>query len=337
LASANALFGRSATLIVSNEAPIKDVGSAPATKPTNGINLSELRFTFNITNGDTESPNTASIKVYNLKKDTRQKIINEYDTVTLQAGYQGNVGVIFRGTIKQFVAGNENNVNSFLEIRAADGDPNYNFGLFGVSGQGVTMAAGWTTQTQLGHVLTALGLPADTNASDAVKRSGGVNLAQVRGKTMFGLARAQASNMAASANARFSIQNGVVTFVPLTGYLPGKAVQINSLTGMVGTPEATDNGIQVTCLLNPLIKIGSSVQINNSDITQTAIKVRVGLNQFSEVAPFVADATEDGIYRVLVAEHSGDTRGREWYTKITALSIDGSASSQPSGTVKQFP
>lgn len=335
MASANTLFGRSATLIVSSEAPIKDVSSGPVTNPTNGVNLSELRFTFNIINGDTESPNVGIIRVYNLKKDTRQKIINEYDTVSLQAGYQGNTAIIFRGTIKQFVSGNENNVTSFLEIRAADGDPNYNFGLFGLAGQGVTMSAGWTKNTQLSHILTALGLPADVNAADAVKASGGVNLAQVRGKTMFGLARAQASNLAASANARFSIQNGVVTYVPLTGYLPGQAVKINSLTGMVGTPDTTDNGIQVTCLLNPLIKIGCQVQINNADITQTIIKERVGLNQFNEVAPFIADATEDGVYRVLVAEHSGDTRGQEWYTKITALSLDPTAKS--TNAVKQFP
>jgi hypothetical protein len=335
MASANTLFGRSATLIVSSEAPIKDVGSAPVTVPTNGINLSELRFTFNISNGDTESPNVGIIRVYNLKKDTRQKIINEYDTVTLQVGYQNNVAIIFRGTIKQFVAGNENNVTSFLEIRAADGDPNYNFGLFGLAGQGVTMSSGWTKNAQLGHILTALGLPGDVNAADVTSATGGVNLAQVRGKTMFGLARAQASNLANTANARFSIQGGVVTFIPVTGYLPNQPVAINSLTGMVGTPETTDNGIQVTCLINPLIKIGCTIQINNAEITQTIIKTRVGLNQIAESAPFIADATEDGKYRVLVAEHSGDTRGQEWYTKITALSLDPTA--KVTNAVKQFP
>lgn len=335
MATSNALFGRSATLIVSSEQPIKDTGSGVVTQPTGqGVNLSELRFTFDIKNGDTECPNTATIRVYNLKKDTRQKIINEFDTVSLQAGYQGNIGIIFRGTIKQFVAGNENNVTSFLEIRAADGDPNYNFGLFGSNGQGVTLASGWTSANILDHVVSAFGLPADTNARDVTARSGGVNLTQVRGKVLFGLARAQASNLAATANARFSIQNGVVTFVPLTGYLPGQAVQLNSLTGMVGTPETTDNGIQVTCLLNPLIKIGGQIQINNKDITQTIIKDRVGLNQFAEVAPFIADATEDGFYRVLVAEHSGDTRGQDWYTKITALSLD--QTSNVKNSVKAF-
>jgi len=333
--SSNALFGRSATLIVSNEQPIIDQSTGVTTQPSgHGLDLSGLRFTFDIKNGDTESPNTSIIRVYNLSKDKRKQIIREYDTVSLQAGYQNNIGIIFRGTIKQFVSGRERNIDSFLEIRAADGDPNYNFGLFGSNGQGVTLNAPYTRAQVLNHISTAMGIPLDSNANDVTTGSGGVNLAQVRGKTLFGLARTQAVNLATTSSARFSIQNGVVTYVPLTGYLPGEAVQINSLTGMVGIPETTDNGIQVTCFLNPLIKIGSQIQINEGDITQTIIRERVGFPNIAGIAPYVADATEKGFYRVLVAEHSGDTRGQDWYTTITALSLDPSANVKNS--VKAF-
>lgn len=338
MASSSALLGRSATLVVSNQTPIVDNSSGfsqdflqrhpvfDLNQPVNnGIDLSQLRFTFDIKNGDFESPNNATIRVYNLKKDTLRKIIHEFDTVTLQAGYQNNIGIIFSGTIKQFVAGRENNIDSFLEIRAADGDINYNFGLFGVNGQGVTLKAGHTREQVLDQVANGMGLPLDGTAKQTITATGGVNVAQVRGKTLFGLTRTQASNLASTANARFSINNGVITYIPLTGYLPSQAVQVNSLTGMVGVPETTDNGIQVTVLLNPLIKIGTQIQINQQDITQTIIRERVGFPAFGTIAPFIADATESGFYRVLVAEHSGDTRGQEWYTKITALSLDPTA------------
>lgn len=326
MAASNALFGRSATLIVSNEQPITNKGTGVVTQPSQqGLDLSQLRFTFNIFNGDTESPNTSIIRVYNLNQNTRKRIINEFDTVTLQAGYQDNIGVIFKGTIKQFVSGGETNIDRFLELRCADGDPNYNFGFFGTNGQGVTLA-NYTRGDVLGEVQKAYNLPLDKNAQDITAATGGVNLVSVRGKTLFGLARAQASNLAATAQARVSIQNGVLTFIPLTGYLPGEAVKINSLTGMVGIPETTDNGIQVTCLLNPKIRIGGQIQINEGDITQTIIRERVGFPNFASIAPYVADATEKGFYRVLVAEHMGDTRGQEFYTKITALSLDPSAS-----------
>jgi len=331
MSTSNTLFGRSATLIVSNEQPIKDQGSGVVTQPTQkGVDLSQLRFTFNVFNGDTESPNTAVICVYNLNKNTRKQIINEFDTVTLQAGYQDNIGVIFKGTIKQFVAGKENNIDSFLELRCADGDPNYNFGLFGTDGAGVTLAAGHTRGQVLDQISTAMNLPLDRNATDVTSGSGGVNLVSVRGKVLFGLARTQASNLAATASARVSIQNGVLTYIPLTSYLPGEAVQINSLTGMVGVPETTDNGIQVTTLLNPKIRIGGQIQINEGDITQTIIRERIGFPSIADIAPYVADATEKGFYRVLVAEHSGDTRGQEFYTKITALSLDPTANAKNS-------
>jgi hypothetical protein len=335
MASPDTLFGRSARLLISDEQPIDATTGQSRNPSQQGIEISnDFRFTFNIQNGDVESPNTAIITIYNLRKETRTKIIHEFDTVTLEVGYQNNIGVIFRGEIKQFIAGNEDNVTNFLEIRAADGDPSYNFGLFGNSGEGVTLNAPHTRAQLLEKVSQALGLPTHPNAQDVLAGSGGVLLSQVRGKVLFGLARVQASNMANTASARFSIQQGVVTFVPLTGYLPGTAVEINSLTGMIGTPNTTDNGIEVTTLINPLIKIGCQIKINNADITQTIIRNRIGLNQFSEIAPFIADATEDGLYRVLVAEHTGDTRGQDWYTKITALSLDQTANVKNS--VKAF-
>jgi hypothetical protein len=32
--------------------------------------------------------------------------------------------------------------------------------------------------------------------------------------------------------------------------------------------------------------------------------------------------TNDGFYRVLVAEHVGETRGNDWYTELTFLDVD---------------
>ena len=62
-----------------------------------------------------------------------------------------------------------------------------------------------------------------------------------------------------------------MTLVPVTGYLPGQAVQINSQTGMIGTPVATDGGIVVRCYINSNIKIGQLIQINQAEINQSAV------------------------------------------------------------------
>lgn len=285
---------------------------------SNGLDLSQLRFTFRINASDCETPNTAFIRVYNLKEQTRQQIIAEYDSVTLQAGYEyGNYGIVFQGSIKQFRFGKERNVDSYLEIQAADGDQAYNFGIINQS-----FAPGSTYSDQLSALAKAMNVTVDPNANGYLA-FGGI-IPQPGGKVMFGMARLYMSTLAKNNNCRWSIQNGVLTLIPLTGYLPGTAVAINSSSGMIGTPEQTDNGIKVRCYLNPLIKIGQAVQINNADINQAVLRSRFGFPKYrSQYYP--ATVANDGIYRVIVAEYQGDTRGNDWFTELTCLDIDPSS------------
>lgn len=290
------------------------------------IDLSELHFTFQVYANDTETPNTAFIRVFNTSDSTSMQALKEYDTVILQTGYQnGNLGTIFSGVVKQYKRGRSQNVDSYLDIAASDGDPNYNFGVVNT-----TFPSGTSPSQQLNTYANALGLPVDPNAASFL--TGGVIL-NPRGKPAFGLARVYMRDLVETHNCRWSIQKGVLTVIPITGYLPGDVVQINSSTGMISVPEATDDGIHITTLLNSSIQIGQRVQINNRDITQTTIK-----NQFfpsySSGPNLVARVTEDGFYRVLVIEHEGDTRGDAWYTHLTCLSLDPSAT--PSASISPF-
>jgi hypothetical protein len=292
-------------------------GQLVVSKGGQGLDLSNLRFRFEVKASDVETPNTLVVRVYNLAEQTVNSIIQEFDTVTLTAGFQnGNKGNIFQGDIKQFYFGRERNVDGFLEIRAGDGDQAYNFSVINQ-----TFPAGTTDQQQLSAIASSMGLPVANSANGFVS-TGGV---LPRGKTLFGMARFHMGDLTKKNDCRWSIQNGVVTLVPNTGFLPGTAVEINSATGMIGTPEQTDNGIVVRCLLNPLIRIGQAVKINNRDINQTNIKSQFFPSFTSQFYP--ATVANDGLYRVLVAEHSGDTRGHgdDWYTELTCLNIDPSS------------
>lgn len=282
-------------------------------KGAQGIDLSQLRFRFEVRASDVETPNTLSVRVYNLKGETQNAIISEFDTVTLTAGYQtGNKGPIFQGDIKQFRFGRESNVDSYLDILAGDGDAAYNQSVINQS-----FPAGTTQDQQLSVLAGSFGLPV-ANGANGLLTTGGIF---PRGKTMFGMARLHMATLASSNNVRWSIQNGVITLVPVTGYLPGQAVQINSATGMIGTPEQTDNGIVIRCYLNPLIKIGQLVQINNADINQATLKSNFGYPSYTS-SYYPATVANDGFYRVLVAEHVGDIRGNDWYTELTCLDVD---------------
>lgn len=282
-----------------------------------GKDLSALRFKFEVRASDLDTPNNAVIRVYNLADSTIENI-REFNQVSLQAGYvNGNVGTIFSGDVKQYRRGKESNVDSYLDILAADGDQAYNFGIVNT-----TLAPGSNLTQRLNALADAMGVVLDKKAPQIIANSTGGIIPLPRGKVLYGMARTHLRNIANSTSTRWSIQNGVLTFVPLAGYLPGQAVVINSTTGMIGQPEATDQGITVKTLLNPLIKIGTRVQINNKDINQTIKIYGTGQVGYQDTLYLPARTTEDGFYRVMVAEHFGDTRGNEWYSDLVCLDVD---------------
>lgn len=301
-------FGRSTSLIVANKA----LGIARE--------LSQLHFIFTVRASDVETPNTAEIRIYNLAPATVNEILKEYTSVILQVGYGQQVAQLFVGTIKQFKRGKERNVDSYLEILAADTDELYNFGFVNQS-----IAGPSTYEQRFNAICTALGAPKDPNAGGYLGATGGI---LPRGKVLFGLGRAYLRELSRSAGVRWSFQNGVLTLIPLSGYLPGDPVVINSQTGLIGTPEATDQGVMVTCLLNPLIKVGQSIQLSSADIQQVAIREQ-GYPNYSSVN-YVANVTPGlGTYRVIVAEHEGDTRANApWYSHLTCLQIDPTATTE---------
>lgn len=298
-------FGRKASLLM--------VGGSRA------LDLSDMHFRFEIRQGDVATPNNALIRVWNLRPETMKQIRGEFARVVVQAGYEGSFGVVFDGTVKQFGIGKESAVDSFLDIKAAEGDIGFTTGLVSKSYE-----AGTKIEAMMTDSVIAMGLKLVNFATLNV--TGDLS----RGRVLFGMARAHTQALADTLGATWSIQGGEVQVIPLTKYLDGDAVVINSMTGMVGIPEQTPEGVKVRCLLNPKIKCGSRIRLNNGDITQQDIKSIVPFNVkvgtvFS--APLAAGA--DGDYRVLVHDVSGDTRGQEFYSDIIALAIRQSSADEP--------
>ena len=108
-------------------------------------------------------------------------------------------------------------------------------------------------------------------------------------------------------------------------YLPGDTPVISATTGLIGIPEQTQQGIQMRVLLNPFLKIGQAVKLDNASAIN---QLRLGLDVGSQASnPQLASSIKtnaDGLYYVMVANHSGDTRGANWYTDLTCLAIDAS-------------
>lgn len=289
-------FGRAISLIVSDSS-------------LNGLDLSKLRIKFSVKRSDTMTPNVADIRVYNVEEQTALRIRSEFKRVILQAGYKSNYGVIFQGNIKQVILGRESATDTFIDIIAGDGDRAYNFAVVAT-----TIAAGCSLNDQISACSGAMAPKGVTQG-----HIGDMPTTKLpRGKVIYGNARDALRNVALTTDKSWSIQDEKITFVSNKSYLPGERVVLTSKTGMIGTPQQTNEGVNIKCLLNPNIKIATRVQIDNKSVERYKINLSVPNSPANIPAPLTADGT----YYVLVVEHNGDTRGVDWYSSLITLNVD---------------
>lgn len=311
-ASSTSQWIRKASLVVYN------AGNSPSP----GIDLSEFRFKFETKAFDTESPNSMRVRVYNVGQATAQSLTTEFTRVVLQAGYiNGNFGIIFDGTIAQTRRGKESNTDTYVDIFAIDGDVAYNY-----STVFTTLGPGTTSHDAVNALVSEMQKrdpniqPPPWDQIDALPL-----LHNARGKVMAGMASDIARQLGQSMNTRISIQNGQVTLIPVTGYLQGEAVKLNSQTGLVGMPETTQQGVELTCLLNSKLRVGNLIQIANKEINDelntVTSQVQSGFPSW-QTTEFFANTSADGFYKAFVIEHEGDTRGNPWYSHLICLAVD---------------
>ena len=284
----------------------------------NGVDVSQLRITFTIKKTSVQTPNEAEIKVYNLSSETSAQIQREFSRVILQAGYKDNFAVIFDGTAKQIKTGRENGTDTYLHIFASDGDASYNFAVVNT-----TLAAG---SSPTDHINAAAAPMAEHGTTVGhVGEVGGQKLA--RGKVMYGNSRDYLRQSAQSSDYDWSIQDGKLQVIPIKGLLPTQAILLNSKSGLIGTPEQTNDGIKVRALLNPMIKIGGRIIVNNKDIELATISENKTTKSGEKKKPADKPATiaDDGAYKVIKIEYTGDTRGTDYYCDMIAIDIDESA------------
>ncbi|WP_281659634.1 phage protein [Microvirgula aerodenitrificans] len=280
------------------------------------IDLSQLRVRFNVRRGDIATPNTASVRVYNVSDKTARSIQNsgEFNRVRLEAGYEDSFGVIFDGTITQVRIGRESQTDTYVDLSVADGDSAYNFAIINKS-----LAAGSTADEQVDALASAM-------EPHGVTQGYRPELSQnklPRGKVMFGGARDYLSTIMRDQEAKWSIQDGKMTIIPFDNFIPSEAIEVTSSTGMIGLPESTIGGLNLSVLINPRIRIGTLVHLNNSSIQQyeysSGVKQSAGNSKTSIGG---AKINDDGLYYVMVAEYVGDTHGQEWYSRLTCLAVD---------------
>lgn len=277
-------------------------------KDGSGIDFSSLRIVFDVKKNDLLTPNAAVVKVYNASETTAQKVIREFDTMILEAGYKDAIGLIYSGTVIQSLQYREG-TDTVLEVIGGDGDLAYNYGVVNT-----TLSAG----ASIGDQLTAAGgAVVETIRSAAVVS--GTRLP--RGKPIFEGWRDTVRRAGKNLGAQIYVDDGVLQVIPHSGYLPGPAVVLSPETGLIESARQTSDGLQFRCLLNPGIRVGRLVRV---DARHVIMAHRDTIDM--KAAP---ELSRSGYYRVIECQYLGDTRGEDWYCEITAVGMD-----MTSGTTK---
>ncbi|MEH5098990.1 hypothetical protein PO486_13980 [Atlantibacter hermannii] len=314
-----------------------------------GVMLSDFKVTFQIEWADTRWPRVANVKIYNLSRETTNKILGqEFSKIRIIAGYDGlaqavdasqvgiardvpadkagqtggqNYGLIFDGDIRFTITGKDNVTDSWVLIQA-------------ISDHEAFLYANTVTTLAAGYTVADL-LAANMQGFNAFGVTPGIigdmpNTVFPRGRVVFKSSRDVMDNIAKQCNATWQLVDGQVQMVPEDKYIH-EAIVLSADTGLIGMPQQTMGaGVNVRCLINPNIRINGLIQLDQASVYRAAL----GNGEVAQSPGRIAETDEngnrivtgttsqpasiatDGVYIVKAIDYTGDTRGQAWYMDL---------------------
>ena len=293
------LFGRRWNLKIENsDGTTVEFGTNPP--PGNPFVPEPLQITFDV-HMAIQGWWTAEIVIYNLNSPTEQEVLIQGSTVTLDAGYNNTqYGTIFKGTIYQPLWERENGVDYKITLMCACGliEDGKNF-------INQTIAGGITQRILVAQMAKACRISLNASNIDGVS-----NTKQTRASTYFGQPGDHFQDVADFNNANMWFSDLAINIgklaqenvLPTISYDPG--------TGLLGTPQQTQEGVEIVVNLDPRPVLRSQVQLNEDVVIA---QLKRGFPSY----PTILDA--NGLYIVGRLNHVGDSRGNTWDTRITGF------------------
>lgn len=259
--------------------------------PGNSTN-DQLFVDFRVVRGISSTANSAEIGIWNLSESTRNSVGKEFDDIILEAGYANNVGVIFRGQIRDVEhIVYENGVRT--AIYAGDGDA-----AFRSATVSVTVEPGATAEDVVGAVYETFEREGVTRGEWEFPKD---MRTYRRPYSMVGPSAREMDTLGRTNKFYWNIQNNAMEILPADGFLPG-AVFLSEYSGLVGSPTITDNGVKVRATMNPGIRPNRTIVVDAKTLKLNAIS---------------------GTYRVGNAEYYGDNRDGPFFIDIQGESVQG--------------
>jgi len=245
------------------------------------FNMDELDIEFSIPFDNDEEPDVADVKIYNLSENSINSI-NKDKHVIINAGYRGDVGTIFKGTIqKSFTRWSGVDKTTQLTI----GDGSHQWLTKHVS---VAYGGGITASAILGDLTGRFGL--EIGKLNLVN-----DLTYPNGRIIDCSLKDAIIQIVNECDTEFKISQGRIFIMHHEQGIPTNFV-LNKDSGLIGSPEVfekeengeTYKGFKVKMLLNHRITINSILQIQSK--------------------------TANGTYRVLRGSHKNN--GNDFLTTV---------------------
>ena len=283
------------------------------------LDLSQFKIVFQVSQATTDQPKAAEIYIYNLSAN-RMNLLAGVDSqkintqVVLECGYGSELSVVFKGRVFQYRRGRDNPTDTWLCVLAISGDVVRNEALVNVC-----LPAG-TSKSEAGNTLIE-----ETNKYGLVTGEiADISEQQYpRGRVFFGSLHESIQQFGKENNVEFDYADDVISSISTLRYSVEPVQELTPKTGLVGLPQLTSEGLIVKCLLNPKLKRKGRIQIDMSNLQTESYDIArgsQGLDQPHKNPKTAASA--DGMFVIQAIEHTGDTRGDEWYTHLVCTAIN---------------
>ena len=253
-----------------------------------GLQVKELRVTFDVTKTATSAPNAATVQIYNLNKANRAAVEKKNQTVVLKAGYEDLYGTILVGTLRRVEHSRSGpDIISKLEVRDA-----------GKALYESEFHRSYSAQTQRLAVVRDL-VAALTGVVLGKVDADGLEGAVGRRLALAGLARVQLDKVCRAWGVEWSVQDNTAQFLDPSGVLHGGnlAIKLTPTSGLVGSPARTNRGVKCQSLLRPDMLPGSYLVLADTESC-------------------------NGNFKAQKVHHAGDSWGSgQWLTDAEAIRL----------------
>lgn len=240
----------------------------------------------------------ADIAIYNLSQDTISKAFKRGASVGLRAGYVDTIDFIFKGRITNILK-ERMGPNTITRILARGGSQPNNKIIT------TTLGKNSTVVDAIRKCSEAMGYPLVINPADFASAT-----PFARGYQLTGDPRVHMDKLAEMFKFSYVLENDRIIVVGDGKFRDGAPLVVDQFNGMEGIPEITENGADVTLRLSPKVRIGGRIDIQSALVT---------FNFSNLYYQDIPESAGKGVYRVFRLNHTLDTWGDAWSTRITGF------------------